>query len=235
MFGTLTCRNIILQFNRRWNVIGILRISRREYLVWNYISKFNWTCCSFYVIRPLLWKHPFYLDWPSLLGLKISESLNKHTISMLASNTLFDNANHTDTLLSFNTLRPRQNGRHFADDTFKRIFVNENIRISIKFSLKFVPKGPINNIPALVQIMAWRRPGDKPLSESVMVSLLTHICVAWPQWGNIISRQLQDILRPRQVPDILKCIFLNENIKILIKVSSKFLPKDPINNIRALV
>ena len=55
--------------------------------------------------------------------------------------------------------------------------MNENVRISIKFSLKFVAKGPINNIPALVQIMAWRRPGDKPLSEPVMVSLLTHICV----------------------------------------------------------
>ena len=81
-----------------------------------------------------------------------------------------------------NTLRPRQNGCHFADDTFDLIFVNENVRISIKFSLKFVPKGPITNIPALVQIMAWRRPGDKPLSEPVMVSLLTHICVIRPQW-----------------------------------------------------
>ena len=40
--------------------------------------------------------------------------------------------------------------------------------ILIKISLKFVPKGPINNIPAQVQIMAWRRPGDKPLSESMM-------------------------------------------------------------------
>ena len=48
------------------------------------------------------------------------------------------------------TLRPRQNGRRFADDTFKRIFLNENVRISIKISLKFVPKGPINNNPALV-------------------------------------------------------------------------------------
>ena len=37
-----------------------------------------------------------------------------------------------------NTLRPRQNGRHFADDTFKRIFFNENVRISLKISLKFV-------------------------------------------------------------------------------------------------
>ena len=64
-----------------------------------------------------------------------------------------------------NTLRPRQDDRHFADDTFNRIFVNENVRIWIEFSLKFVPKGPINNIPALVQIMAWRRWGDKPLSE----------------------------------------------------------------------
>ena len=80
------------------------------------------------------------------------------------------------------TLRPRQNGRHFANDTFNRIFVNEKVRISIEFSLKFVSKGPINNIPALVQIMAWRRPGDKPLSEPVMVSLRTHICVTRPQW-----------------------------------------------------
>ena len=82
----------------------------------------------------------------------------------------------------FNTLRPRQNGRLFADDTFKRIFLNENIRISTKNSLKFVPKGLINNILALVLIMAWRRPGDKPLSEPMMVRLPTHICVTRPQW-----------------------------------------------------
>ena len=68
-----------------------------------------------------------------------------------------------------NTLRPRQNGRHFADDTFNRIFLKENVRISINISLKFVPKSPIDNIPALFQIMAWRRPGDKPLSEPMMV------------------------------------------------------------------
>ena len=80
-----------------------------------------------------------------------------------------------------NTLRPRQNGRHSPDDIFKCLFVNENVSIAIKISLKFVPKGPINNIPALVQIMAWRRPGDKPLSEPMMVSLPTHICVTRPQ------------------------------------------------------
>ena len=54
-------------------------------------------------------------------------------------------------------MRPRQNGRHFPDDIFKCIFLNDNVKISIQISLKFVPKGPINNIPALVQIMAWRR------------------------------------------------------------------------------
>ena len=68
-----------------------------------------------------------------------------------------------------NTLRPRQDGRHFPDDIFKCIFFNENVNTSIKISLKFVPKGPVNIIPALVQIMAWRRPGDKPLSKPITV------------------------------------------------------------------
>ena len=67
-----------------------------------------------------------------------------------------------------NSLRPRQNRRHFADDVFKCNFLNENVVIPIKISLKFVPKGPINNIPALGQIMAWHRTGDKPLSEPMM-------------------------------------------------------------------
>ena len=82
-----------------------------------------------------------------------------------------------------NTLRPRQNGRRFADDTFRRIFLNENVRVSIKISLNFVPNGPIDNIPSLVQIMAWRHPGDKPLSEPMMVILPKHIhvCVVRPQ------------------------------------------------------
>ena len=90
-----------------------------------------------------------------------------------------------------NTLRPRQNGRRFADDTFKRIFLNDNVRISIKISLKFVPKGPIDNIPSLVQIMAWRRSGDKPLSEPMMVSLPTHICVTRTQWVNLLRHSAQ--------------------------------------------
>ena len=65
---------------------------------------------------------------------------------------------------------------------FKCISLNENEWISPRISLKFVPKVRINNIPALVQIMAWRRLGDKPLSGPTMVSLLTYICVTRPQW-----------------------------------------------------
>ena len=78
-------------------------------------------------------------------------------------------------------MRSRQNDRRFAVDTLKRIFLNENVGILIQISLKFVPKGPINNNPGLDQIMAWRRSGDKPLSEPKMVILLTQICVSRPQ------------------------------------------------------
>ena len=96
-------------------------------------------------------------------------------ISIISIWILFDN-------YAFNTLRPRQNGRHLPDDTFKWIFLNENVWISINISLKFVPRGLINNIPTLVQVMAWRRLGDKPLSEPMMVRLPTHICVTLPPW-----------------------------------------------------
>ena len=61
-----------------------------------------------------------------------------------------------------------RNGRHFPDDSFKCIFINEKICTLILISLKFAPKGPVNNIPTMVQIMAWRRSGDKPLSDSML-------------------------------------------------------------------
>ena len=59
-------------------------------------------------------------------------------------------------------------GAILADDIFKRIFLNENVSISIQISLKFVPKGPIENKSALVQVMAWRRTGNKSLPEAMM-------------------------------------------------------------------
>ena len=59
---------------------------------------------------------------------------------------------------------------------------NKNELISLRISLKLVPKIQINNIPAFVQITAWRRPGNKPLSQPLMVSLLMHVCITQPQW-----------------------------------------------------
>ena len=96
------------------------------------------------------------------------------------------------------TLRPRPNGRHFPDDIWNAFFFKEYVWISITISLRFVPKSPINNIPTLVQIMAWRRPGDKPLSEPMTVSLLTHICVTRPQWvkGYHIQSQIARFVGP---------------------------------------
>ena len=75
-----------------------------------------------------------------------------------------------------------QHGRHFPDNILKCILLNENVWISIKISLKFVPWGPIDNIPALVQIIAWCRSGNKPLSELIMASLQMNICITQPQW-----------------------------------------------------
>ena len=55
-----------------------------------------------------------------------------------------------------------------ADDISKSIFLNEKFSILIQILLKFVPKDPIDNNPALVQIMAWRQIGNKPLSEPML-------------------------------------------------------------------
>ena len=46
--------------------------------------------------------------------------------------------------------------------------MNDIFFISIRISLKFVPEGPINNKTALVQVMAWRRIGDKPLPKPML-------------------------------------------------------------------
>ena len=103
---------------------------------------------------------------------------------------MFRQVHFTHTTKPFNTLRPRQNGRYFPDDIFECILLKENVWIPIKISLKFVPKSPINNIQALVQIMPWRRPGDKPLSEPMLVRLPTHKCVTRPQWVKVSSLSL---------------------------------------------
>ena len=88
-------------------------------------------------------------------------------------------------LSHFSTLRPRGNGCHFPNEILKCILLNANIWIAIEISLNYFTKVPITNMQALFRIMVWRRPGDKPLSEPMIVSLPTHLYVTLPQWVNI--------------------------------------------------
>ena len=97
---------------------------------------------------------------------KLLVSCSSAILSLISSNWMLFGPLET---IIVNKLRPRQNVRQFADGIFKCIFFNENAWIPINISLKFVPRGPINNIPALVRIMAWRRSGDRPLFGPMMV------------------------------------------------------------------
>ena len=58
---------------------------------------------------------------------------------------------------------------NLADNIFDCIFLKENDRIPIQISLKYVPRSPIDNKPALVQVMVWRLFGAKPLPEPMMI------------------------------------------------------------------
>ena len=109
----------------------------------------------------------------------------KHTHTYV---TLTDIYRYTNRWCVSNTLRPRQNGHHFEDDILKR-FLNENARISIKISLDIVPWHPNHNMSVLVQIMAWRRTGDKTiiLTNDGWSSLLAYICVISPSMSRHIA------------------------------------------------
>ena len=179
-----------------------------------------------------------------------------------------------------NTLRPRQNGCHFPDDIFICIFLNETLWILIQIALKFVPKVQINNIPALVQVMASCQSGNKSLSEPALARItdggdeLKHITVHWlvkldalaltlsfccgtstdiltfctelklEFWlAGFSSCPLKTLINTSSLrqnsrhfaDDIFKCIFLNENAWISIKISLKFVPESPINNVPVTV
>ena len=116
-----------------------------------------------------------------------------------------------------NTLGPRYDGRHFADDIFKYIFLNGNICSLVKISLKFVSMVRMNRILSLVQIMAWHQ----LLSGPMMVSLVTHILVIRP--GYLSMSRWQNLHVPwKKWPPFCK--------HILTKFSLKIVPKGPIEN-----
>ena len=109
-------------------------------------------------------------------------------------------------------------GRHKMTEISQTTFFDPFSRIrnfsaiSINIPLKFVPKSQNNNILSLVQIIAWRRPGDMPLSEPMMERLLRHICVT-PQWVKIILTYLLCTCQPRNMStksDSVSMLLLNE-------------------------
>ena len=150
----------------------------------------TWFCYQF-IAKPgnktatVSWPDPYFIS-PSENSHKATSTALGSTLAQVMVCCLMAPSHYPNRLCksveSFNTLRPKQNGHHFPDNILKCIFLNENVWIPNNISLKFVPKRPINNNPALVQVMAWRRPGDKPLSEPMMVRLSTHICVTQSQW-----------------------------------------------------
>ena len=63
----------------------------------------------------------------------------------------------------------------FSRRHFHMHFLNENVYSLLRFHTSLFPcKGPVNGIPALIQMMVWNRSGDTPLSEVMVVSLLRH-------------------------------------------------------------
>ena len=139
------------------------------------------------------WRHHVHREMPALLQLLIDNDTlpGLRFVIFLLTQRYYPKWMETyrNFLWHLNTLRPRQKGRRFPDDIFKYIFLNENVRISLNISLKFIPKVRINNILALVQIMAWRWPGDKPLSNQWWVI----------HWRIYASLGLNELTHPRHV------------------------------------
>ena len=190
----------------KWLLIACIRYFRR--LLWsdyhhltlalNIMQKTSHLCDNWVyrnAVTPDRWQ--WHLILP-IVACDLTKNFNWFILSLLVMTPTFCGSISPNAMMCslpyfLNTLRLGQNGRRFAYDTFKRIFLDENVRMSIKISLQFVPKGPINNNPALVQIMAWRRSGEKPFSEPMMVSLLTHICVTRPQLVKRVDRTIDVI------------------------------------------
>ena len=122
----------------------------------------NWPCSAHEIreVYPLVQNHRCFSS---------KQQQNKTTPIYVASASIDTLTRyHCIWMVLVNSSLPGQNGRHFTDDFFKCIFLNAKFCILIQISMKFVPRGWFGNKWALVQIMAWRRTGDEPLSEPML-------------------------------------------------------------------
>ena len=156
-------------------IVGSHGVNRDLTAVNHYLPSY-WPCCNIRTtkctnINPVL-GDPKRFSRPSLNWSLIYETL--HDIYGGKTFWCFNVPAGGLTPWGVNSSLPGQNGRHFAADIFMCISLNVKVQISIKMSLKFVPKGPIKNIPALVQIMAWRMLGTI-FDSHIWFGIRTHL------------------------------------------------------------
>ena len=137
----------------RWNCIKIQTFSLNKIYLKMVVTLFIWPIFFF---KQLLIHTTLLDDIKSEINFE--EKMCNNVVSIVPADV--------STLLTH--LPPGQNGRHFADDIFRCIFMYEKFWILIRISFKSVPKGPIDNNPALVWIMDWHWIGDKPLAEPML-------------------------------------------------------------------
>ena len=101
----------------------------------------------------------------------------------------------------------------------------------IEIKLKFVPEGSIDNKTSLVQVMAWCHQAASHNMIQFGPRSAAPYDIARPSWSFINTlRQTQNGCHFPY--NIFKCILLNENCCILIKISLKYVPEGPINTIQ---
>ena len=145
----------------------------------------DWCILGFVQQVRFTWRFPSCEICPSTIKVMMTEDdIHKNIwISYELVSTFSDEAGKS----FVNVLSHPQNGRDFADDTFRCIFMIENFCISIKIPLKFVsrvPRSPIDNNPTLVEIMAWRRIGDITFSEPMLTRFTDAYMRQWG-WGGV--------------------------------------------------
>ena len=113
------------------------------------------------------WSHIWNYESPVISCQHIAWSVCE-SVCLLTNDTIRASLVIQRTCFAINSSSDGQNGRHVLHNILRWILINGQFCILINISPKFVTKGPIDNSPTLVRIMAWRRLGDKPLSELLL-------------------------------------------------------------------
>ena len=93
--------------------------------------------------------------------------------------------------------------------TFSIVFTWMKMVVPIQVSLKYISMSPINSKLALVQVMAWRRAGDKPLPELMMTQLIHAYVRQKGRWVTGIDTKIEVSpttweAHPRANPEVTK-------------------------------